>query len=313
MNYEHFGILLKELRLNHNMSREKLAENICTTKQIYRIEKGASEPSVHLLHQLSILFNMDLNAYYKMYFNKHSLIGFEGTEAINSALKDGNTILLRSLVKQYEDFEIFKTGELLQCIYYAKALCSALLDEDYYVSLDYCLKGIKIECSDFCLDNISYHLYSNVGVGILNCISQNYFALEEYTTGMKVLSATLTVLEAQFINPPYPMYYGNVFVYKFYQIILNNMSIHLYEHGELEKALEIVNRGIDFAISKENMRHLPSLLSVKFKIYYYMQQYEKAKQYYMHTIYLYKIIDNNKKLAEFEEEVITDYSEILTM
>ncbi len=40
MNYEHFGVLLQELRMKYNMSREKLAENICTLKQLYRIEKG---------------------------------------------------------------------------------------------------------------------------------------------------------------------------------------------------------------------------------------------------------------------------------
>jgi transcriptional regulator with XRE-family HTH domain len=43
MEYEHFGILLQELRLKYNLSREKLAQGICTPKQIYRIEKGYSD------------------------------------------------------------------------------------------------------------------------------------------------------------------------------------------------------------------------------------------------------------------------------
>ena len=78
MNYEHFGNLLQELRLKYNMSREKLAQNICTPKQIYRIEKGDSEPSIYLLHQLSIKFNLDLNEYYKNYFTFNTIIGLEG-------------------------------------------------------------------------------------------------------------------------------------------------------------------------------------------------------------------------------------------
>ena len=86
MNYEHFGAFLQDLRTQHNLSREKLAENICTSKQIYRIEKGLSEPSLFLLIQLSIKFNMDLNEYFKMDFTSNSIIGLEGINAINTAI-----------------------------------------------------------------------------------------------------------------------------------------------------------------------------------------------------------------------------------
>lgn len=54
MEYAHFGVLLKELRTKYNMSRESLAEGICTPKQIYRIEKGFSQPSIYMLNQLSM-------------------------------------------------------------------------------------------------------------------------------------------------------------------------------------------------------------------------------------------------------------------
>jgi transcriptional regulator with XRE-family HTH domain len=131
MHYEHFGMLLQELRKKHNMSREKLAENICTTKQIYRLEKGTSEPSIYLLHQLSIKFNMDLNEYYKMYFTKNTLVGLEGTKTINLAIENENLDLIKSLIEKYESLEDFKQGHNLQHIYYGKALLSALSDKDY--------------------------------------------------------------------------------------------------------------------------------------------------------------------------------------
>ncbi|MGB8455793.1 MAG: helix-turn-helix transcriptional regulator [Anaerocolumna sp.] len=172
MRYEHFGILLQELRGRYNLSREKLAQNICMPKQIYRIEKGVSEPSIYLLHQLSIKFNLDLNEYYKMYFTKNTIIGLEGTKAINIAIDNGDLPSLKSLVNSYEMLEDFKSGQNLQHIYYGKALCSSLIDEDYKTSLDYCFKGIQVECLEFTIYNISNNTHSNISLALLNCTSQ---------------------------------------------------------------------------------------------------------------------------------------------
>lgn len=196
MKYEHFGILLKELRLQHQFSREKLAQNICTPKQIYRIEKGDSEPSIYLLHQLSIKFNLDLNEYYKMYFNQNTIIGLEGSKAINAAIDKGNLPELKSFINSYETLEDFKKGQNLQLIYYGKALCSALIDKDYNTSLNYCYKGIYVENSDFSIPHISSSTYSNIGITLLNCTSLNYFALNQYDNGMKILKGLLHVIES---------------------------------------------------------------------------------------------------------------------
>lgn len=286
MNYEHFGILLQELRLNHNMSREKLAENICSPKQIYRIEKGESEQSVSLLHQLSIVFNMDLNEYYKMFFMKNTLTAFEGANAINNAIESGDIQLIKILTKQYEGLDDFKKGEPFQIICYAKALCSALIDQDYKTSLAHCLKGIKTEYFDFCLNNISNKTYSNIGITLLICISQNYFAIDHYFLGMKVLTSIQTVIETYFLNTLYPMYNSKEFYKKIYQAVLSNISVHLYEHGEIEKALENTEEGIKFATNEDNLKLLPNFLSIKCKILYRMQRSTEAKEFYEHAVHL---------------------------
>ena len=206
MEYEHFGILLQELRTKYNMSRDKLAQNICTPKQIYRIEKGVSEPSIYILHQLSIKFNLDLNEYYKMHFTINTIVGLEGINSINSAIEQENILLIKAMVNKYEKLEDFKKGENLQHIYHSKALCSAILDNDYITSLDYCYKGIKIECPDFDIKTVAQNIYTNIGITLLNCISQNLFAMGKYTDGMKVLSGILTVLEAYVINSSLPLF-----------------------------------------------------------------------------------------------------------
>ncbi len=112
MEYEHFGFLLQELRKKYSMSRDKLAQNICTPKQIYRIEKGISEPSVYILHQLSIKFNLDLNEYYKMHFTKASISGLMGIDSINAALISGDTNLLKSITKNMKTIKILRKAKI---------------------------------------------------------------------------------------------------------------------------------------------------------------------------------------------------------
>ncbi|WFR57036.1 helix-turn-helix transcriptional regulator [Anaerocolumna sp. AGMB13025] len=310
MKYEHFGNLLQELRVKYNMSREKLAQNICTPKQIYRIEKGYSEPSIYLLHQLSIKFNLDLNEYYKMHFTSNTIVGLEGIKSINAAIEHNDTPLIKSEVEKYEKLEDFKHGENLQHIYYGKALCSALLDEDYNTSSDFCYKALQIECPDFNIDTISENMYSNIGICILNCISQNFFALDQYDNGLKVLTGVLKMLETFIIDSPYPLFQATQFAQKMYQLILYSMAIHLFEHGEIEDSLTYTEKGISYSLKVYNMRRLPGLIFMKFKILYSLKDYDHAKEYYDHTLSLYKITDNKIAITNLENSAKGDYPEI---
>ncbi len=310
MNYEHFGEFLQELRLSRNMTREQLAQGICTPKQIYRIEKGVYEPSLYLINQLSIKFNLDLNDYFKMYFTNITITGLEGINNINSAIESGDMPLLRSIINKYEDLEDFKKGENLQHIYFGKALCCALLDDDYKTSLEYCYKGIHVEYPAFDLDKISKNMYSNVGISLLNCMAQNFFAMEEFNKGMHVLTELLTILEIYAINSPYPLFKSSQYSRKTYQGVLYNLGVRLFEHGDTKKALNYVELGIEFSLKEYNLRYLPNLVFMKFKILYSEKKYEEAREYYNRAVYLSKIANKTTLLEELVDTADIDYREL---
>lgn len=310
MNYKHFGEFLQELRLSRNMTREQLAQDICTPKQIYRIEKGVYEPSLYLINQLSIKFNLDLNDYFKMYFTNITITGLEGINHINAAIESSNITLLKSIIDKYEVLEDFKKGENLQHIYFGKALCYALLDNNYKTSLDYCFKGIQVEYPAFNLDNITRNMYSNVGISLLNCMAQNFFAMDKYNNGMEVLTGLLTILEIYSINSPYSLFNASQFSKKTYQGVLYNLGVHLFEHGEIKKALSYVEKGIEFSLKEYNLRHLPNLIFMKFKLLYSEKKYEEAMEYYNRAIYLYKITNKDAILKDLENTAHIDYPEI---
>jgi len=236
-----------------------------------------------------------------MYFTSNTIVGLDGINSINAAIEKHNFALLKSVIYKYENLEDFKHGENLQHIYYGKALCSALLDDDYNTSLEYCYKALKVECPDFNIDNISETMYSNIGICILSCISQNLFALDQYNAGIKVLTEILALFETFIIYSPYPMFQATQFSQKMYQIVLYNMGVHLFDHGELEESFLYIEKGISYSLKIFNMRKLPDLISMKFKILYSLKKFEEAKEYYNHTLYLYKITENETALAELEK------------
>lgn len=305
MNYEHFGIFLRELREARNLTREQLAKDICTPKQIYRIEKGDFEPSLYLLNQLSIKFNMDLNEYFKMYFSAKTVAGLEGVQALNDAIAVRDINLIKSLIEKYEKQKDFSQGENLQHICYAKAICAA--QENHYTSsLNYCMKGIMVENPSFSIDTITQSPYSNVGLTILNCMSFNYTALKREDIGVKILFDILYVIENYILPAPYPMYQASQFSKKMYQYTLNNLSYTLLRTGELEKAEQLVEKGIEFSINEYNMRFLPDLIYMKCTLLHKRGEYDKAKEYYEQARCLYKITRQSKALEEMEDAAKED-------
>lgn len=311
MNYEHFGMLLRELRESRNITREQLAQNICTPKQIYRIEKGEYEPSLYLLNQLSIKFNMDLNEYFKMYFSSKSIVAFDGIKNLNKAVENNDVKALKKIVEKYENVKDFKQGENLQHILYGKALCTALIDGNYTKSLEYCYNGLLVENPNFTIDTIAEHTYSNVGLSLLNCMSRNYMALNKLNIGIKILTDLLSVVEYYIFESPYPMYQTSEFSKKFYQNTLYNLSVHLLKSHDTKNALNYVNKGIEFSLKEYNLRFLPELLFIKFRLLYHMENYTESKEYYIQVKNLLTITRQENKLKELEETVTNEYPLLL--
>ena len=309
MSYEHFGIFLRELRESRSLTREQLAKGICTPKQIYRIEKGEFEPSLYLLNQLSIKFNMDLNEYFKMYFSVNTVIGYEGIQSLNNAIALGDMELLKSLVEKYEKHKDFAKGENLQHVLYGKAICAAY-EKNYTNSLNYCLKGIMVEDPSFTLDSIRKNTYSNVGLSIINFMSNNYMSLKREDIANKILLDLLYVLETNILPAPYPMYQASQFAKMFYQGILFNFSYLLFNIADYVNAEKYIEKGIDYSIQENYMRFLPSLMFMKFKLLYKQEQYDKAKEFYDQTICLYKITKQFKVLEDLESTIVENYPEI---
>lgn len=55
-----YGHLIKKHRLKARMTQEELAEGICSTQHLYRIENGKRLPSLYLFDEISKKLGNDL-------------------------------------------------------------------------------------------------------------------------------------------------------------------------------------------------------------------------------------------------------------
>ena len=67
------GDIIKEQRTMNNMSRQTIAEGICSEKYIYLIERNERNPSAYILDQLSEKLGIDLFEYYQYQNFKNSI------------------------------------------------------------------------------------------------------------------------------------------------------------------------------------------------------------------------------------------------
>ena len=303
MSFNHFGEFLRHIRTLNNMSLEQLAEGVCSTRQLIRIEKGDNDPSLHVLHHLSIKLNLDLQEYYRIQFSTGSFSAHRYKDKLEKliVMQDHNSI--RQLIQEIENMIEFQKGENLQYIFYGKALCSAHLDKDYISSNDYCLKGLTVEDLDFNLNTIKDKIYSNVGLTMINLLAGNYTRLNEKDKSHQIFQDLFHVLDNQIFNSPFPMYRSLDFQKKLYQGITNNLGAIFMSKEQYDKALNYINKGIELSLKESYMRFLPELLHQKSRLLFKIGDYEESRKSYEICLSLYKLARKVEDVHSLEKEI----------
>lgn len=308
MNYNHFGELLKEIRNSKSLSQEQLAENICSIRQLSRIESGENDPSIYILHSMSKKLNIDLQEFYRVYFTSGSFESYRLKLELGKLIKNKNNESLREFIAEIENMDIFQEGENLQYVLYGKAICSSHIDRDYRLSNKYCIKGITIENPNFNIYKMKVAPYSNIGLTIINLMASNFDKLGEKKLSAEVFKVLLNILESYILNSPFPMYRSLNFEKRLYQSSSCNLSILNMNDANYEKSLDYVDKGIDFSIKENHMRFLPELLAQKSRLLLKMDLKEDAYENYKICLSLYKLCRNYKEAQLIEKEIEDNFS-----
>lgn len=303
MKYNHFGELLKEIRMSNNLTLKELADDICSIRQLSRIENGESNPSIYILHNLSGKLNIDLQEYYRIDFTSGSFKTYNLRLKIGDLIAQGKDESLKKLISELEDKEEFIEGENRQYILYGKAICSTYLDKDYNLSNKYCLKGIFIEDPSFNIDNMQNDLYSNISLTLINLMAGNFDRMGKKEISAKVLKKLMIILDNYILNNPFPMYRSLDFEKKLYQSTSCNLSkIYMY-NKKYEESLVYVDKGISFSIKENYMRFLPELLAQKSRLLLKMGCKDEASETYNMCLNFYKLCRSQEEIQFIKKKM----------
>lgn len=310
MEQKNFSDLLKNLRLQKNWSQEEACEGVCDRRTYIRWEKGISEPSDYYLHLLSYRFNYDLQAYYKVFICNKSMSVFTHKQEAYRYISGSNWKSLKEFTDKIQVLPEFQTGEALQNIIYFKALYALKFEENYSLSINYCLEGLQIENNLVTLNNPTEKIFSNVGICTLNCLASTLTMLDKKEEAIKIYIGIMANIEDKII-PNISHYQSVEFEKNIYQVTAYNIGYSYQFSKEFRLALHYVNRGIDFSIQHHYLNKLAKLLELKFKILYQIEEYEEAKQTFSQCMSLNLLQNKTKQYKHGLEDLYSIYPKIL--
>lgn len=271
MIYYLLGDVIAELRYRAEISQEELADGICATSTISRIERGEQMPSAQILEKIFSKFG--LGADFFVGFGSVSELENEtnwdyllenalhpsGTEKDNILQLYDYILAVDMQNNNSNNDKIF--GFLVRALAY-----SLPLDEIYTT---HCRRA-----------------YSYLELHILNSIAVEFYKLGQYHTSCNLFDKIYRYMRNRFQDASIKKH--------LYPVVLNNLAIIEYENRKLTKALSFCREGIRACIHSGHFQLLPHLYGNTSRIYEKLGKLHEADIAYDKQQFFIKIIAENR-------------------
>lgn len=308
-----FGDFVKKLRTQYNLTRKELCLGICSEKQLERIEKNINTPSIFLLHQLSAKLNIDLNKFYKDFYCYECAEDRENIKRILKYIKELNFYNLYILCNELEKKVSFQNGNTYAHLCYGKAAYEFYICKNYNSAIELCIIGIKEETSLFTLDGIENSIFSDIGYSMINLIASCYKKKNSFKKSENIIFSMLKSIEKFYLSQSNISYYSTSFINKLYQTILCQVANNYYNLGNYNKALEYIDKCINFSFDNDMSRLIASLFQLKYLTLYKLNDYHGARECYNCAKTLYINSNKNEIAKQMEDKAKINFNRIFNI
>lgn len=270
MQNNSLGEILRSLRKQAGLSQEKLADGICSSISISRIENGLQKPSgtvlEGLLNKLGVGTYQICNIYYK---NEQQRAFEEKAELVTKLISEGNMSEAKEQLAQLADSaKESNTNEQFYLLLDASIqLYEQTAPADILETLKRALALTKPEIDYFDLRNT---LLSIREANILNVIVVALIKLDKTIEAIHLGEELMTALKKHESG------------LKEYQIIKINLAFNLAQCMEIEKrykeALMYSELAEDFSINSTEQMLLPEIEFIKAKVYHLLGNDEECSR-----------------------------------
>lgn len=268
MQNNSLGVILRSLRKQAGLSQEKLADGICSSVSISRIENGLQKPSgtvlEGLLNKLGVGTYQICNIYYK---NEQQRAFEEKAELVTKLISEGNMSEAKEQLAQLADgAKESNTNEQFYLLLDASIqLYEQTAPADILATLKQALALTKPDIDYFDLRNT---LLSIREANILNVIVVALIKLDKTIEAIRLGEELMTALKKHESG------------LKEYQIIKINLAFNLAQCMEIEKrykeALMYSELAEDFSINSTEQMLLPEIEFIKAKVYHLLGNDEEC-------------------------------------
>lgn len=172
------GEIIRHLRKNSTLTQAELAKMISYSReQIAKIESGHSEPSVHILLELSKIFSFNLLSIIPKGIEFTDENSYTGYNRLRLAIINRDVIEIEKISSSLSKRSDFKVGEPLQIIIYSNAIVQTYLKKDYKESITLCLQSLSV----------MYRIDYRELLKVVKLNETSYFTLFLLTTNLELI------------------------------------------------------------------------------------------------------------------------------
>jgi transcriptional regulator with XRE-family HTH domain len=280
------GTIVKEKRKELSMTQKDLAEGICVQALISRIENNEVIPSSEKLEKIAKKLNLSRD-----FFSKSNY-----SEIDHEVVKIDLTV---DIIKKYLEKRDYKSIEyLIEANKYNIEKLENQSNILFFKWIEATLYHHKTKDSDRALAMLNnlplFESDVEISIQILNAIGRLYYLREEYDNAIEAFTKGLQHL--------FELNNNNYFIKS---KLLFNYSLAALEVGNIKKALNMINEGIELLVENSSIYLLGDFYYQKGRIFREMQDYSEAKEYYKIAFSLF-VVQNNEQFKNLTQIEINE-------
>lgn len=293
----YIGKIIKILRLKKEITQKDLAQNICSQKQLLRIEQNQSAPNSFLLYELSNRLGKDLLEYLP-YCNDENAFELKNLIDHLENLYDRHMYNeLKSLLDTSEILKRTSNIRALQISEWLKGAISNAIEVDYKVDVHYYLNIYRFNDDIKTVNDIFKSYFTDIDCRIINAIIVFYLSKKNYDLSEKLLLKTIEKIEYDSING----FHG------YYAKSLYNLSRLYLLQDRYEEAIQYSKKGVDHCVEYNALTHLADLYNILGRAWFKLGHQDLGKDYLRHFINVRRLIKNDLDLDNVFETLIEKY------
>lgn len=254
MNEIYFGNVLKELRLKKQLSQEKLADGICTKRQLIRIEQNENLPTGFLLSELSKKLNENLEPFLLFANHENPMEVIELKQQLDYYFYEKDFVPLLKLIDQYRSLHPNPPVDFKQYLGWYEGAAKFHLPQYESPQIDYYIDLLKLTMCFTTLEEACVGFRTLNELNIIHTIISVFYM---FNNNLYEAGILLSMLIENYLK-----YYHKYDINLLGRLYYNLANVY-YKLDQYDKALEVCETGIKTCLQERSFAVVADLFMCK--------------------------------------------------